>query len=60
MCCKSSQKVFYFICEALATYEGVKVDNEKEHQERILLNEYKSKLKAEGELIRDPLDLMNG
>ena len=61
MCCKSSQKVFYFIYRGFATYEeGGEVDTEKEHQERILLNEYQSKLKAEDELIPDLLDLMNG
>ena len=61
MCCKSSQKVFYFIYRAFATYEeGVEVDTEKEHKERILSNEYQSKLKAEDELIPDPSDLMNG
>ena len=38
----------------------MEVDTEKEHQERILLTEYQSKLKAEDELIPDPLDLMNG
>ena len=35
--------------------EVVEVDAEKEHQERISLNEYQSKLKAEGESIPDPL-----
>ena len=38
----------------------MEVDSEKEHQERILLNEYQSKLKVEDELIPDPLDLTNG
>ena len=61
-CCKSSQKVFYFICEAFTTYEeGVEVDAEKEHQVSILLKEYQSILKAEGESsIADTLDLING
>ena len=61
MCCKASQKVFYFIYRAFGTYEeDVEVDTEKEHKERILLNEHQSKLKAEDKLIPDPLDVMKG
>ena len=58
LCCKSSQKVFYFISSTFATYaEGVEVDIGKEHQERIILNEYQSELKVESQLISDPLDM---
>ena len=57
LCCKSSQKVFYFISSTFATYaEGVEVDIGKE-QERIILNEYQSELKVESQLISDPLGM---
>ena len=35
----------------------MEVDIGKEHQERIILNEYQSELKVESQLISDPLDL---
>ena len=45
-------KVFYFIWRTFATYEeGVEVDAEKQHQQKIVLDKYQSRLKAECESI---------
>lgn len=53
------KKYFISFTEHFHHEEGVVVDIENEHQQRILLNEYQSKLKAEGKSVPDPLDLMN-
>ena len=36
------------------------MDTDKEHQERILLKEYKGKLSVENEVLPDPIDLLVG
>ena len=52
---RNSNLIFSFIRSFVAAAENIPVDPDKEHEERVLLDEYQSKLNIEGHVIPDPL-----